>query len=212
MSPSARETVVFVHGLWLAGWSMAVLARPFRRAGYDVRLYTYPSVRAGLAENAERLGRYVRGLAADPVHLVGHSLGGIVIRALFQYAPPTQPGRAVTIVSPHGGSYVAATLSRCRVGRAILGRSIADLVAGLAWSPPAREIGVICGRGGIGLGRVVPGLPRPNDGVLTLAEMALPGARDTITLDRSHSAMLLAADVGRQACHFVRYGAFDRAS
>lgn len=206
-----RETVVLVHGLWLAGWSMAALARPFRRAGFDVRLYTYPSVSADLAENAERLSRYVQAFASDAVHFVGHSLGGIVIRALLHYAPPALPGRAVTIVSPHGGSYVAATLSRYRLGRAVVGKSVADLVAGLAWPPSGREIGVIRGQGGVGLGRVVPGLARPNDGVLTLAEMALADARDTITLDRSHSAMLLAPEVGRQACHFVRHGTFDRA-
>lgn len=212
MSAEPRETVVLLHGLWLAGWCMTALARPFRRADYDVRLYSYPSVSANLEQNAERLGHYVRTLRADAVHFVGHSLGGIVIRALFHYAPPVQPGRAVTVVSPHGGSYVAATLSRHRLGRAILGRSVADLVAGLAWPPSGREIGVIRGRGGIGLGRLVPGLARPNDGVLTLAEMALPDARDTITLARSHSATLLAPDVAHQACHFVRYGTFDRAS
>ena len=206
-----RETVVLVHGLWLAGWSMALLARPFRPAGFDVRLYTYPSVGANLEQNADRLSRYVQGLAADAVHFVGHSLGGVVIRALFHYAPPRRPGRAVTIVSPHGGSYVAATLSRYRLGRAVVGRSVADLVAGLAWPPSGREIGVIRGQGGVGLGRVVPGLARPNDGVLTLAEMTLADARDTITLDRSHSAMLLAPEVGRQACYFVQHGTFDRA-
>lgn len=208
----ARETVVLLHGLWLAGWCMAFLARPFRRAGYDVRLYSYPSVSVNLEQNADRLGRYVRSLPAETVHFVSHSLGGIVTRAMFHYAPPTQPGRAVTIVAPHGGSYVAATLSRYRLGRAVLGRSIADLVAGLSWPPSGREIGVIRGHGGRGLGRMVPGLSSPNDGVLTLEEMALPEACDTITLDRSHSATLLAPDVAHQACHFIRHGAFDRAS
>lgn len=206
----ARESVVLLHGLWLSGWCMGFLARPFRRAGYDVRLYSYASVGANLEQNADRLSRYVRALPADSVHFVGHSLGGIVIRALFHFASPTQPGRAVTIVSPHGGSHVATTLSRYRLGRAVLGRSIADLVAGLGWPPSGRDIGVIRGRGGRGLGRAVPGLPSPNDGVLTLEEMALPEARDTITLNRSHSATLLAPDVAHQACHFVRLGAFDR--
>lgn len=207
----ARETVVLLHGLWLAGWCMGFLARPFRRAGYDVRLYTYPSVGANLEQNADRLSCYVQALPADTVHFVSHSLGGIVVRALFHYAPPVQPGRAVTIVAPHGGSYVATTLSRYRLGRAVLGRSIVDLVAGFSWPPSGREIGVIRGHGGRGLGRMVPGLLSPNDGVLTLTEMALSEARDTITLDCSHSTTLLAPDVAHHACHFIQHGAFDRA-
>lgn len=211
MTAGPRETVVLLHGLWLAGWCMGLLARPFHRAGFDVRLYSYPSVSADLEQNAERLGAYVRGLDADVVHFVGHSLGGIVIRALFHYAMPERPGRAVTVVSPHNGSYVAATLARSRVGRAALGRSVAELAAGLTWPPPDREIGVISGRGGVGLGRLVPGLARPNDGVLALTEMQLAGARDMITLDHSHTAMLLAPAVGQQACHFIQHGGFDRA-
>lgn len=211
MTAGPRETVVLLHGLWLAGWCMGLLARPFRRAGFAVRLYSYPSVSANLEQNAERLSDYVRRLDSDVVHFVGHSLGGIVIRALFHYAMPERPGRAVTVVSPHNGSYVAATLARSRIGRAALGRSVTDLVAGVAWPLPNREIGVIGGRGGVGLGRLAPGLPSPNDGVLTLAEMQLAGARDSIVLAHSHTAMLLAPAVGYQACHFVRHGGFDHA-
>lgn len=205
-----QETVVMVPGLWMPGVSLAYVARPLRRAGYLVKYYSYPTVRLSLEENARRLQAYVKRLPADVVHLVGHSLGGVVIRAALYYAPPPQPGRVVSIASPHRGCQVAQAVARRPWGRAVLGRSIADLLPGLRLPPPGREFGLIGGRGGVGLGRLFAPLSEPNDGVLTLAEMDLPGARDSMMLDCSHSSALFSRAVGYQVCYFLRHGAFDR--
>lgn len=205
-----RETVVMVPGLWLPGISLAYVAQPLRRAGYTVKYYSYPSVRLSLEENARRLQAYVKRLPADVVHLVGHSLGGVVIRVALFYAPPPQPGRMVSIASPHRGCQVAQVVARHPLGRAVLGRSIADLLQGLRLPPPGREFGLIGGRGGVGLGRLFVPLSEPNDGVLTLPEMDLPGARDSMVLDCSHTGALFSRDVAYQAYYFVRHGAFDR--
>lgn len=205
-----RETVVMVPGLWMPGISLAYVGQPLRRAGYKVKYYSYPTVRLSLEDNARRLQAYVKRLPADVVHLVGHSLGGVVIRAALFYAPPPQPGRVVSIVSPHRGCQVAQEVARRRWGRAVLGRSIADLLPGLRLPPPAREFGLISGRGGVGLGRLFVPLNEPNDGVLTLPEMELTGARDSIVLDCSHSSALVSREVGYQVCYFLRHGVFDR--
>jgi hypothetical protein len=78
-----------------------------------------------------------------------------------------------------------------------------------AWHGGSHEIGVIAGNVSAGLGRLVaPGLPRPNDGVVAVQETNVPGMRDHIVLPINHSGMLVSAAVARQACEFIRHGAF----
>ena len=213
LSAKEKETVVLIHGLWLSGWGLAWLARRLRRAGYAVRVYSYPSTRLDLRVNAELLNRYLRACAADTVHLVGHSLGGVLIRALFHYYPDQKPGCIVTLAAPHGGSVVARRLARSALGRRLLGRCVLQFLRGVprTWAPPARALGVVSGGLAFGLGRLFhPGLPRPNDGVLTAAESTMPGATDQITLPVAHSGMLFAPAAARQVRHFLAAGRFAR--
>lgn len=205
-----QETVVLVHGLWLSGWSLFVLGRRLARDGFNVCSFSYPSVNQNLLQNAERLQRLLLRLQRPVVHLVGHSLGGIIIRALFHQYPEQPPGRIVTLGSPHGGSYPASVLVRTGFGRRLTGRSIQQLLAGMPtlWGPVEREVGVITGDLSIGMGRFFPGLPRPNDGVVSAAEAELPGATDRVTLHVSHTAMIISSQVAQQVSWFLRHGRF----
>lgn len=210
-SHRARATVVLVHGLWLSGWCLLMLQRHLRRCGFsDTRTFSYRSVSRDLLENAQMLQRYLQQLDAPAVHFVGHSLGGLVIRALFHQYPQQPPGRIVTLGTPHRGSHPARILVRAAIGQAITGRSIAQLVAGVpeGWALPARDFGIIAGDLSIGLGRLFPGLPAPNDGVVALAETGLAGATDRITLHLSHTALVFSRRAAEQVCHFLEHGRF----
>jgi pimeloyl-ACP methyl ester carboxylesterase len=183
-----------------------------RRAGFEVRRFRYHSVRADLVENAARLQDYLRRIDAPVIHLVGHSLGGIVIRALFHWFPDQRPGRVVTLGSPHAGSHVGALLQRYRVGRVVTGRSIAQLAHGTTqqWTMPAdREIGVIMGTRSLGLGMWIPGLAQPNDGVVSVEEAQWPAARATLHVPLAHSGMLVSMRVAGAVAGFLRDGRFD---
>lgn len=208
------ETVVLVHGLWVHGIVMAWMRRRIERGGYRVLAYSYPSMRLTLAENAERLARYCRGLAAPRLHVVGHSLGGLIVLRMLERAAGLRPGRVVLIGTPVAGSLAARRLARLPGGRAALGRSMAEWTG---CSHPlaggGRDIGVIAGRLPVGLGRIVaPDLPPPNDGAISVAETLLPGASDNIVLNVSHSGMLVSRAVAHQIASFLRNGAFEHAS
>ncbi len=190
-----------------------MLQRHLRRCGFsDTRTFSYRSVSRDLLENAQALQRYVQQFDAPAVHFVGHSLGGLVIRALFHQYPRQLPGRIVTLGTPHRGNHPARILARVAIGRAITGRSIAQLVAGVpdGWALPARDFGIIAGDLGIGLGRLFPGLPAPNDGVVALAETELAGATDRITVHVSHTALTFSHRAAEQVCHFLKHGRFAR--
>lgn len=208
---NSRESVVLVNGLWLGDAALWLLARQLRRAGFRVYKFSYPSVRHDLRTNAARLGAFLARVPGETVHLVGYSLGGLVIRALFHFQSQQRPGRIVLLGSPQLGNRAAQTLARARFGRAVLGRAVAELNAGVPqlWNWPAREIGVIAGSRSIGLGRLVTRLPVPNDGSVAVEETAVSGAHAQLVLPVAHFALLLAPAVASQIARFLRTGAFE---
>jgi pimeloyl-ACP methyl ester carboxylesterase len=206
------EQVVLVHGLWMHGSLMAWMARRIARAGFAVHLYNYPSVRANLAENARRLAAFCQALEAPGLHLVGHSLGGVLIARMLSEVHTLNTGRVVMLGVPFVDSHAARRLGRVRVGAAAMGTSIDDWLRSAHPASLARyDVGVIAGNRGIGLGQwVAPDLPKPHDGTISVSETRVPGARDHIVMPVSHSEMVISQPVARQIIEYLRRGRFAR--
>lgn len=206
-----RAITVLVHGLWVHGVVMGLQRCYLARMGFDAVCYSYPSVRLSLTENADRLAQFARKLAEPRIHWVGHSLGGLVILRMLEREPALPPGRVVLLGVPYRDSFAGRVLAGNTLGARALGRSMREWLA--AQKPahyPGRDIGVIAGSMGVGLGRVVArGLPVPNDGVVAVTETELAAARDRIVLPVNHIGMLLSRSVARQSGAFLRDGKFD---
>jgi pimeloyl-ACP methyl ester carboxylesterase len=205
--------VVYVHGLWfngLEGWMLR--QRLARRLNVPCRAFSYRSVSVEVARNAAVLGEYLARLRTDTVHLVGHSLGGIVILKLFETAPDIAPGRIVLLGSPINGSRAAAGFARWALGRRMLGVGITGEVlrGGTRRWGGGRDLGIIAGEAPFGLGRLVAPLSAPNDGAVLVDETRLEGATDHLTLRVSHSGMLFNDRVAAQTAAFLRDGRFAR--
>jgi len=210
MTPADGGRVVLVHGLWMNGLAMLPLARRIERCGFRVTRYGYRSVSRGLRENAGLLaGACAKG--SGRLHLVGHSLGGLVIMTMLQEHPEIPVHRVVLIGSPYSDSAAAHGLARFTWSRGVLGHTIRDwLHQPRPLAPDGVELGVIAGDVSLGLGRLFVNLPAPNDGVVMLDETRVPGAADSIVLHTSHSAMLVSPAVARAACTFLKSGKFKR--
>lgn len=209
-----RAVTVLIHGLWTHGLLMEPQRRYLARAGFDAVTYSYPSVRLTLTENADRLARFARTLTAPVIHWVGHSLGGLVILRMLERQAALPPGRVVMLGSPYADAYSGRVLLRSALGTRMLGRSVAEWLECVKPERfPGREIGVIAGTRSFGLGRFVArGLPRPNDGAVTLDETRMAAACDRIEMPVTHSGMLLSSRVARQIAAFLRDGCFEHAS
>lgn len=209
---SANEHVVLIHGLWMHGAVMKWMARRIERAGYVVHCYSYPSVRMSLAENARRLAAFCQTLGARSLHLVGHSLGGLLIARMLDEPHRLDIGRVVLMGAPFVDSFAARRLSRVRMGCAAVGASVGEWLRGARPESLARyDIGVIAGNRGVGLGvMMAPDLPSPHDGTISVSETQVPGARDHIVLAVSHTQMIISNRVVRQVCEFLRRGRFAR--
>ena len=194
--------MVLVHGIWMKGFEWLPLARRLRRAGYEVDIFRYPSLTCAPAENAVRLERFIAEDGGARVHLVAHSLGGILVLHLLARYPDLPQGRVVLIGAPVAGSEVARRLHAFAPGRWLLGRSIDDgLLGGAPGWGGGRDLGVIAGDLPVGAGWTVGGLPSPNDGTVAVDETRIDGMTDFRVFHASHLGLLfddraLAAVVG----------------
>jgi pimeloyl-ACP methyl ester carboxylesterase len=204
-----RETVLLIHGLWLGGWVLALLAARLRRCGYSTRIFPYPSMGGSLSSNASALANFAASLAAPRVHFIGHSMGGLLILKMLEAHSELCRGRAVLLGSPYGGSRSAEVLAGVSAGRLILGHSLMEWLREPRAKPESYEIGVLAGCRHVGLGRLLTRLPDPNDGVVLESEVRVPGMTDFICLHVSHSEMLWSREVSYQVCTFLQSGRFD---
>lgn len=216
-----RTVVVYVHGLWLNGWESLLLRRRLsRQLRCEALSFPYSSVSIGLHENARALAAFLARVRADTLHLVGHSMGGLVILELFgcgqtgrergALGAALPPGRIVLLGSPVRGSHAARNLARLPFGRRILGLTAHEVLLPASdrrW-PGARDLGVIAGNLPLGFGRFIGPFESPSDGTVLVAETQLSGAKQHMTLRTSHSGMVYSALVARQTAFFLRDGHF----
>ncbi len=184
--------------------------------GYRAYLFSYRSVHGTLDENADALAAFIDGLGVDGVHIVGHSLGGVLALRLLANDEHALPGRIVCLGSPLTGSRAATFLNEQEWAEEIVGRSLPGGVIHAAandWASHVceqRDIGVIAGDVPVGLGRFFARFDEPNDGTVAVAETCLDGARDHLVMPVSHKGLLVSKDVADQAAAFLKRGEFLR--
>jgi pimeloyl-ACP methyl ester carboxylesterase len=207
--------VVYVHGLWLSGNEAGILLRRLsRELNAKTRAFSYASVTSTITDSAQALGKFLKEQRAETLHLVGHSLGGLVILRLFESgaAEKLPPGRIVLLGSPLNGSRAAMNLARLPFGRRVMGRGVHEELLTQRqrrWAGQ-RELGVIAGNVGIGLGRLVGVHGAPSDGTIFVEETRLPGILQHLVLRISHTALPFSSMVARQTAAFLHYGSFIR--
>ena len=206
--------VVYVHGLWQRGAESYWLRRRLaQELGAEARTFSYASMTADATTNARALARELRAIRADTLHLVGHSLGGLMIWKAFEEEgaeAQLPPGRIVMMGSPLRGSRAARNLAKLPFGRMISGRSVGEELRERRerrWHG-SRELGIIAGDVAFGVGRLTGRLGGPNDGTILIEETRLEGRADHVVLRVSHTGMLFSAAVARAAGRFLRTGRF----
>jgi pimeloyl-ACP methyl ester carboxylesterase len=207
-----REAVVLVHGIWMVGLEMLWLRRQLGgRCGFECHQFFYRSLVRTPQANAAKLSRFLTKINADIIHLVAHSLGGIVVLHLFEQEPLQRPGRVVMIGTPLNGSEIARRLYALVLTRPLLGRSV---VRGLLGDRPpwkeTRELGMIAGTKSLGMGTVVfGGLEPPSDGTVRLSETRTPEVSAHLCVPFSHTGMLWSRRTAEAVCGFLKSGEFE---
>jgi pimeloyl-ACP methyl ester carboxylesterase len=204
--------VVYVHGLWMPGDESLILRhRLANEFSLELHPFRYSATSSVMSEIVERLDAFVRELRSSEVHLVGHSLGGLVIYRFLERFPKQPAGRAVFLGTPCVGSRAAERAGRFAPVAHLMGQSVAEELLKpqeRRWDH-ARPLGIIAGTQPLGFGQLVAGFDEDNDGTIAVSETRMPGATDTLVLPVSHLGLLVSARVARETGLFLTTGHFS---
>lgn len=106
-----KETIFFIHGMWMGGWAWKNLVGYFRKKGYQCITPTLPYHdvdpkakppaqlgKASLLEYAAYLEKQIKKLKKPPI-IIGHSMGGL----LSQILASRGLGKATVVLTPAPG-------------------------------------------------------------------------------------------------------------
>lgn len=111
LDPDGGPPVILVAGYMENGGQMWLLARRLRGRGYQAVIFDLPSTLRSVGKNAETLGdeidRVLAASGASRVALIGHSMGGVIMRTYVhgREAPPV--AAVISLCSPHRGTRLA---------------------------------------------------------------------------------------------------------
>lgn len=147
LEPEAAATpIILLHGYFHNRSGFLVMRRALRRHGFrHVHTMNYNVIGHDVEELAAQLSGFVERVlnrtGATRVHLVGHSLGGLVARTYVQeYGGESRVHTCITLGTPHNGTY-AAWVGRGRAARQIRPRSeLLDRLERTARQSPVRYV------------------------------------------------------------------------
>jgi len=203
------DHVILLHGLWMRAFTLVALRHHLQRAGHLVELYDYASVLRGPEITVHGLLHRVHALKSANVHLVGHSLGGLIALQALQREPELTRGRVVCLGSPLRGSAVARGMARLPGGALVVGRNLEVLRSGIEHWHGRQQVGAIAGRLPLGFGFAVGGLASPHDGTVSVAETQLPGLTDHCVVAATHTGLLFSEEAAGQVIAFLQHGHFS---
>jgi pimeloyl-ACP methyl ester carboxylesterase len=212
----SAEQVILLHGLGRQGSAMFLLQKRIREAGYEAHSIEYASLQEPPEVILEKVGEQIALLCKDdsrPVHFVGHSLGGLVVRAYLDQKPLINLGRVVLLGTPSQGSELVDIYGDSWL-LTILGPTARELGTDddsfpNRIGPPYYPLGIIAGTSSFNP-LTDDHLPGPDDGLVSVKSTKIDGMTDFLLVDTSHSMMRYKETVARETIHFLKEGHFSQ--
>lgn len=219
MSDTTLPLVVVLHGLHQNPWFVKPLEIKLQRAGFRVYAHRYHSVKDDITAHSHSLHQHLQTIhdPSTPLHIVAHSLGGLVARHFIAHYPTWQLGHLVTLGTPHLGSVCADYANRLLPP--LIGKAYQNALDGQCVLPPKNAvIGVIAGNRPWGVGSLALYAHSryrqlqacQHDGTVFVHETYLPSACDHIVMPVNHTGLLTNAHCARQVIYFLHHGQFER--
>jgi len=216
---TGNEKVVLLHGLGRSEMAMLQLESALTAAGFDVHSVGYPSMDEAPDKLLETVAGEIETCCADSkqtVHFVGHSLGGLLIRAYLADHEQQNMGRVVLLGSPNKGSELADVEDTEALPTRVLemaGPTAKALRTGpggfpASLPPPHYPVGIIAGTRDNRLAN--EWLPIPNDGLVSVESARLDGMDDFVSFDVTHWDLRNEPQVAAQVVAFLETGRFER--
>jgi len=197
-----EQAVVLVHGLWMNRWSFASIAKHLRNEGYQVYRFGYKTTTRSFDFNMQKLTAFVNSRKENTVHLVVHSLGGIL--AMRSLPMIRKEGKLIMLGSPVNGATVARAMGKKRWTAWMLKHATEPLENGVVDPTTFRKSMMIAGTSNsIGIARLVTKLPEPNDGTVALIDTQASWININTTEKTNHFRMLFHKNIKRKIARFL---------
>jgi pimeloyl-ACP methyl ester carboxylesterase len=211
--PGNKEIIVLLHGLGRNNTSMWLLASRLEEAGYYVQRVGYSSLHQNPDEILKDISSQINQCCqrhAQSVHFVGHSLGGLMIRAYLQDNKVNKLGRVVLLGTPNKGTEAVDHFSDGWLID-LLGPTARALGTGNESFPnslqaPYYPVGIIAGERKNKL--IDPVIPGRDDGVVSIEATKIDAMTDFVIIETSHIMMRYDREVADQTIEFIKRGAF----
>lgn len=220
------EHVILIHGFGSHGLTMSLMRTYIiRYSNYNVIRPTYQSlffasINSIVQKVIKEINLEIR--YGDTVHFIGHSLGGIIAKAIC--ASPllkdgVKIGNIVTLGTPHNGTILATRVLNKFPVLEYLSPIVAELTKNSSVinsiKTPNTKVGVIVGLGKshifnpiIYLGSLFLKDIKSHDGVVELESNLLKDTTGLICLDVNHVEMLWNTELFYQSLYFIKNGVF----
>lgn len=202
MPGNTQTAVVLVHGLWMSRWSLIAIAWNLRKKGFKVYKFKYKTTRKPFEFNMQKLQAYVNSVSEETVHIVAHSMGGIL--TMRSLPAIRKQGKLVMLGSPVNGSQAAKAMAHKKWTAWMLKYAQEPLENGVVNPTVFRYSGMIAGTSnGIGISKIVTRLPEPNDGTVALKETQADWINEHTTVNTNHFRMLFHKQVKTKIRDFL---------
>jgi hypothetical protein len=185
--------LLLVHGLWRTPLSLLLLVRRLRSWGYQTELFGYVAVAQGYDAIVSRLVLRLERLArAGPYAVIGHSLGGVLLRSALSHLDGPQPQHLIMLGTPNRPPRLARVLGVRWVYRRIMGECGVNLSSPQFYANlplPQVPYTIVAGTAGP-KGRWSPFGYEPNDGIVAVSETRICDDDPLVLLPVTHTFMM----------------------
>ena len=218
LSPEVeRECILLIHGLARRAKALKKMRNTFAHNGYLAIALDYPSTEYSI----EQLSQPVLTTGIDAcqnngatrIHLVTHSMGGIIARHYLKYNDIPNFGRLIMLAPPNQGSELVDFYSTLPGFKKLLGPAVVQLGTDKERSLPLK-LGPVMVDTAVVAGSVSSNsimsitLPGPDDGKVTFASTKVQGMCAQLLLPTSHRLIIQDDQTIEEIINYIHTGKF----
>ena len=137
---SSSPITLILDGFFGSHQRWESLCRLLDASGNPSEIWTYSNTgRKSLEELGTQLATHIQSIR-HPVHLVGYSMGGLVVREAIRQSPSLPIQKAALLCTPHHGSLTAWTLPLPAIRQIRPGSAFLKRLNAAPWSLPTLNV------------------------------------------------------------------------
>lgn len=198
------KAVVLAHGLFMQKEIMFYLKSSYEQRGYKVYNFNYSTIKY-TDKTLDDFAEFVSSVKEENVYFVGHSMGGLLMKAYIERDKPTFKDMClVTLGSPHKGSSFGKMVEDSKFGFVLGSSPKSGITNGLLEWNEHCSLGCIVGTRNLGINTLFDNSKSASDGTVMVNEAFDDNATDLIKLDINHTGMVYSRKVVDQSICFFK--------